>query len=115
MKNKPIDFYENRRKIFDEVLKTKKIKSWEEEPKKSDGSSIHVLRNMYPVINEDHKVNLIIGYGVDISYTKSILHQIEESEKRYRELIENSMALITTNDLEGNILTANPIVGKYRS
>ncbi|MEI6696911.1 MAG: PAS domain S-box protein [Bacteroidota bacterium] len=112
LKNKPIDFYENRRKIFDEVLKSKKIKSWEEESKKSDGSIIHVLRNMYPVINEDHQIKLIIGYGVDISYTKSILHKIEESEKKYRELIDNSMALITTIDLDGTILTANPIVSQ---
>ena len=67
---------------------------------------------MYPVINEDHQVKLIIGYGVDISYTKSILYKIEESEKKYRELIDNSMALITTIDLDGTILTANPIVSQ---
>jgi PAS domain S-box-containing protein len=112
IRNKPLSIVKERRKLFNEVMNSKVLKSWEEELKQADGSSHHVLRNMYPVINEDNQVKLIIGYGVDITYTKNILTQIEESEKRYRDVIENSQALITTHDMNGKILTANPIVGK---
>jgi PAS domain S-box-containing protein len=112
LRNKPVSNYQERRKIFNEVLKSKKLISWEEKLNESDSSQKWILRNMYPVINNDNQVKLIIGYGVDITYTKSILHQIEENEKKYRELIDNSMAIITTTDLDGNILSANPIVNQ---
>lgn len=112
LRNKPLSLVKERRKLFNQVVSTKVLKSWEEELKKADGTNHYILRNLYPVINEDKQVKLVIGYGVDITYSKNILLQIEESEKKYRDVIENAQALITTHDLNGKILTANPIVGK---
>lgn len=111
-RNKPLSLLNGRRKLFNDVMSSKVLKSWEEELKQADGSIHHILRNLYPVINEDKQVKLIIGYGVDITYSKNILSQIEESEKKYRDVIENAQALITTHDMNGTLLTANPIVGK---
>jgi PAS domain S-box-containing protein len=112
VRNKSLSIVRDRRKLFNEVMKSKALKSWEEDLKQADGFTHYVLRNMYPVLNNEGQVKLIIGYGVDITYTKSVLLQIEESEKRYRDVIENAQALITTHDMTGKILTANPIVGK---
>ena len=67
---------------------------------------------MYPVLNNDYEVDLVIGYGVDITNIKNIQQQIEESEKKYREIIDNSLAIITTHDLEGKFIDSNPMIGK---
>ncbi|MBF2707564.1 PAS domain S-box protein [Flavobacterium soyangense] len=111
-RNKPISILEGRRKLFDSIMKCKELKTWEEELKQPDGTSKYILRNMYPVINSNNEVELIIGYGVDITDIKNIQQQIEESEKRYREIIDNSLAIITTHDLQGRFLNANPMICK---
>lgn len=111
-RNKPTSLLEGRRKLFDSIVKFKELKTWEEELKQPDGTSKYILRNMYPVINSNNEIELIIGYGVDITNIKNIQQQIEESEKRYREIIDNSLAIITTHDLQGKFLNANPMIGK---
>lgn len=111
-RNKPISLLEVRRKVFDSIMKTKELKTWEEVLKQPDGTSKYVLRNMYPLINSDNEVELVIGYGVDITNIKNIQQQKEESEKKYREIIHNSLAIITTHDLQGKFIDANPMIGK---
>jgi PAS domain S-box-containing protein len=111
-RNKPISLLEGRRKLFNSIMKSKELKTWEEELKQPDGTSKYILRNMYPVLNNDYEVDLVIGYGVDITNIKNIQQQIEESEKKYREIIDNSLAIITTHDLEGKFIDSNPMIGK---
>lgn len=111
-RNKPKEIAEVRNKLFDKILKGKRLQSWEEEIPLPDGSNQYMLRHMSPVINADEEVKMVIGYAVDISYTKSILLQIEESERRYRDVIENSLAIVTTHDMEGRFLTINPMGSK---
>jgi PAS domain S-box-containing protein len=111
-RNKPMSIAKGRRKLFNSILEGKVLRSWEEELKQRDGSSNYLLRHMSPVLDEHGEVKLVIGYAVDISYTKSILLQIEQSEKRYRDVIENSLAIVTTHDMEGKFLTVNPMVYK---
>lgn len=111
-RKKPVSIAEERRKIFNGILETKELKSWEEEMVQPDGSSKFVLRNMYPVPAPDGSVDMVIGYGIDISAIKKIQRQIEESEKRYRDVIDNSLAIITTHDMEGKFISVNPMVSK---
>jgi PAS domain S-box-containing protein len=94
------------------VLTSKQLNSWEEEIKQPDGSACYVMRNMYPVLNDAGEVSLVIGYGMDITNIKTIQEEIKQSEKRYRDVIENSLAIVTTHDLQGRFLTVNPMVQK---
>jgi len=112
VKNKPKYILEGRRKLFNSIMQSKELKSWEEELKQPDGTSKYIMRNMYPVIDKSNEVALVIGYGVDITNIKKIQKQIARSEKRYRDVIDNSMALVTTHDLEGRFLTVNPMISK---
>lgn len=110
--NKDPSILKVRRSQFGEVMKTGKLKSWEEKVERPDGTYSHVLLNFFPVLKNNKDVDLVIGYGVDITKIKNIQKQIEQSEKRYRDVIENSLAIITTHDLEGRFLTINPMVSK---
>lgn len=111
-RNRPQSIVDGRRKTFNSVKESKKLKFWEEELKQPDGTSRFVLRNMFPVLNDNGEVDLVIGYGMDITEIKNIQREIIESEKRYRDVIDNSMAIISTHDIEGRFLTVNPVVGR---
>ncbi|MFD1293701.1 PAS domain S-box protein [Lutibacter holmesii] len=111
-RNKPAYILEGRQKAFKEILESKKLKSWEEEIPQEDGTSRFMMRNMYPVISDTNEVDLVIGYGVDITYIKNIQKEMAKSEKRYRDVIDNSLAIITTHDMEGNFMSVNPMVKK---
>lgn len=111
-RNKPISILEGRRKVFNSIMESKELQSWEEEFEQADGTSKYMLRNMFPVVNNDSEVELIISYGVNITHIKNIQQQKEESEKKYREIIDNSLAIITTHDLKGKFLDANPMITK---
>ena len=110
--NLPQSFSEKRRSIFIKALSTKSLVSWEEEVKKPDSSFVYNLRHVHPVLNNNNDIKLFIGYGLDITNIKNIQKQIEQSEKSYRDLINNSMAIITTHDLDGRFLAVNPMVSK---
>lgn len=111
-KSKPISIVTERRAVFNSTLETKKINSWEEKIPQPDGTDKYVLRNMYPVQDNEGNVELVIGYGADITYIKNIQQQIEESEKKYRDVIENSLAIITTHNLEGKFISVNPMASE---
>jgi PAS domain S-box-containing protein len=111
-RKKPESILEARRAVFNSIIKTKQLTSWEEEMLQPDGVKQVILRNMYPVINNNDGVKLVIGYGVDITQIKKIQRQIEQSEKKYRDVIDNSLAIVTTHDLNGNFISVNPVVGK---
>jgi len=111
-RDKPLSLVEGRRKIFNGVIESKKLKHWEEKLIQPDGNAKYIMRNMFPVLNKADEVSLVIGYGLDITNIKNIQQQIEQSEKKYRDVIDNSLAIVTTHDLEGRFITVNPMVGK---
>lgn len=109
-KNKPLSLLENRRNLFNEVMESRQLKSWEERIQMPDGEVKTKMRNFFPVVNDIGEVELIIGYGMDITEIKNIQQQIEDSQNRYKDVIENSLAIITTHDMDGNFITVNPMV-----
>lgn len=111
-KKLPYSLVEKRRKIFNSALSSKELQSFEETISRPDGENKYILRNLFPVLNEEDEVELVVGYGLDVTPLKEIQLNLKESEKRYRDVVENSLALISTHDLEGTIISVNPMVGK---
>jgi PAS domain S-box-containing protein len=88
-KNKPESIAINRRNIFNEILETKKLKSWEEETNAPDGSKRYILRNMYPVQDKDGNIESMIGYGIDITDRIKAELELKEAKKITEELAES--------------------------
>ena len=109
-KNKPFSIVEGRRKIFNQVIKSKKLVAWEETLTTASGAKEFHFRNMYPVINSIGDVEMVIGYGVNITDRKRIEDQVRINEKRYRDLFNYSQALICTHDQNGILLSVNPSI-----
>ena len=53
------------------------------------------------------EVSYIIATGIDITAQREAQETLMESEARYRQLIESSLGLICTHDLDGVLLTVN--------
>lgn len=106
--NRPLSLAENRNKIFNEVKATKKQMEWEETFPQPDGHFKYQLRRMYPVLDDQGDLEMVIGYGVDITERKKIEEQIHLNEKRYREIFSYSQAWICTHDMKGRLLSLNP-------
>ncbi len=106
-RNRPLSIAEGRRKFFTEAVVTKKQVEWEEKNTGQDGSIMYNLRKMFPVFNEAGQLEMVIGYGINITERKKIEEQIRLSEARYKGIFDNSLALICTHDLNGVILDMN--------
>ncbi len=107
-RNKPMSLAKERRALFNKVLASKKLHSWEEKVVTPGGPVEYHLRNMYPVLNDKNEVTQVIGFGLNITDVKKIEEQLKINEKRFRDLFNYSQAFICTHDLDGKIITINP-------
>jgi PAS domain S-box-containing protein len=108
LRGKDMSIAEKRRNIFKTIVESKKEIEWEETIINRENQTEFHLRKMSPIYNEQGKLKLLIGYGVNISEIKKIQQMISVSEKRYRDLFNYSQAIICTHDMDGILLTVNP-------
>jgi PAS domain S-box-containing protein len=66
-----------RRKYFLEAIETKHQVGWEESAVGLDGQKYTKLRRFFPIVDENNEVDLVIGYGLDITDRK----RLEEEQK----------------------------------
>ncbi len=80
---------------------------FEFEAYRKDKSKIWLSENVRAVRDQDGIVAYYEGTTQDITGRKRAEEALRESEERYRDLVENSLDLICTHDLNGLILSAN--------
>lgn len=108
----PLEIAKARRAKWEQAVSEKRIVTWEEEMIDKDGNKRWYLRNLFPIFDDQNNLQQVLGYGIEITDRKNIENKILLSERRYRNLIEQSLGLIVTHDLEGYFLTINPAVEK---
>ncbi|MDF7809991.1 PAS domain-containing protein [Hymenobacter sp. YC55] len=75
----------------------------------SDGEERWMQSMKRPFMRSDGSLN-VLCVTTDITDIKLARQQLENSEKKYRDLVYYSQALICTHDLEGNMLSVNPAI-----
>ena len=85
----PKELADSRREKFERVVKTKETIQWEEEVK-HNGRREFVLRRMSPILNENNKINYVVGYGIDI--TARVIAQ-EKREALQKQIVEINASL----------------------
>lgn len=70
---------DKRRELFENVKRSGTTSSFEEQFEKEDGSEEWVLRKLSPVFNENKQLDMMIGYGLDITERKKAEQKLERS------------------------------------
>jgi two-component system cell cycle sensor histidine kinase/response regulator CckA len=80
--------------------------------KRKDGPPIWVQLTAHAIKGTGGLTEYFEGFVRDITERKRAEAELRESEERYRDLVENSLELITTQDMDGQILSANRAAAK---
>jgi two-component system, OmpR family, sensor histidine kinase VicK len=72
-----------------------------------DGSLRRIAWSASPLLDDRGHINFIIATGIDVTVQRSAEETLRESEARYRQLVEGSLGMVCTHDLNGSILSVN--------
>ena len=79
----------------------------------ADGTSLDMVIHKAPFRNVDGNVAGLVGIAMDITERKAQEAAVEESERKYRELVENANSIILRLDPEGRITFFNEFAQQF--
>jgi PAS domain S-box-containing protein len=75
---------------------------------RKDGSEFWVELNIAPVVNESGRVTHWVSVQREITERRRIQISLEESERRFRSVVQNSQEIIKITDADGTLRYASP-------
>ena len=72
-----------------------------------DGTLRRIAWSASPLFDDQGQINFIIATGIDVTIQRGAEETLLESEARYRQLVEGSLGMVCTHDLEGVVLSVN--------
>lgn len=81
MRNRPYTIFHERRAAFNRAAETKRQAEWEEQLKTAEGKLEYHYRKMFPVLDEQGKVELVIGYGMNVTTIKEAQTVLEKARE----------------------------------
>ncbi len=100
-------FIEKRGQAFDEVINTLNDAIWMDEYHNVEGKDQFILRKFHPVKNEHNELNLVIGYGLDITDRVIAENELNRSRLRYKALFESNPQMVFILNRQGAVLDVN--------
>jgi PAS domain S-box-containing protein len=73
----------------------------------ADGVRRRISWSATAMLDQHGQVAFVIATGIDVTVQRVAETAIRESESRYRQIVEGSLGLVCTHDMEGRILTIN--------
>ena len=114
-RNIPTEKAEIRRELFNNIIKTKKFVTWEDEFNTANGERQVVMRSMGPMFDENGKINYVVGYGTDIT-TKKIAEEQLTEKSHFQDIltdISSSLIDLQESDYERTIFSAIERIGSF--
>lgn len=81
MRQRPYSIFKDRRAAFNRASETKRQAEWEEQLNTASGSTEYHYRKMYPVLDEKGEVELVIGYGMNVTTIKEAQSLLEKARQ----------------------------------
>lgn len=85
-----------RRQKFREAVENKQLVMWEEAIERPGQPTLYFLRHLYPVFDEQAEVNVVIGYGIDITELKNTQHELEIAKYKTEAMAETRQKFLAT-------------------
>jgi two-component system, OmpR family, sensor histidine kinase VicK len=73
----------------------------------SDGVRRRISWSATAMLDANSQVAFVIATGIDVTVQRVAEQAIRESEARYRQIVEGSLGLVCTHDMNGRILSIN--------
>lgn len=117
-RNKPRSIADDRHELFNSVIQTKELRVWEEELTGADGNLEYYLRYMYPVLDQENEVTMVIGYGVNITERKKAEKAIAEALAQQKELyvMKSNFVSMISHEFRtplSTVLSSTQLLKKY--
>ena len=92
---------------FLEATLTKSLVSWDEKYMGADGKSTYHTRKFNPVFDEEGKLDIMVGFGMDITEIKIAQEQILKSKQLLNSILENVAVGIIVQGPQSEFLEYN--------
>ena len=99
--------------LMPQIIADGHMNNIEADVQKLDGSVFHAEFNFTLILDSNGMPKYIMDTMRDISERKKAVKALQESEERYRTLIESFPDIIMVSDLSGNIIFGNDALYKY--
>lgn len=80
-RQRPYSIFQNRRAAFNQAIQTKQLSEWEEVLTRPTGDEENHYRKMFPVLNDQGEVDLVIGYGMNVTTIKQAQAILERAKQ----------------------------------
>ncbi len=97
----------HREKAFDSAKQSLSDAVWMDEYMLPNGSPQFVLRKFHPVVDAKNQVNLVIGYGIDITDRVLAEKETVKSQQQYKSLFESNPQMVFILNRDGSVLNVN--------
>ncbi|MDI1303295.1 MAG: PAS domain S-box protein [bacterium] len=100
-------FAERRRIKFLQALESKSLIEWEDTIEDKDGKKTYHIRKYTPVFGEDDTLEMMVGFGIDITERKKIQEEILKSRQLTASILQNIAVGILVQGPQSEILENN--------
>jgi len=100
-------FAKKRRANFIQAVENKEVVEWEDMIHSEDGSPTFHTRKIVPVFRENGTLEMIVGFGVDVTKSKIIQQEISKSKQLLNSVIQNAAVGILVRGPKAEILENN--------
>jgi len=76
--------------------------------RRKDGTLYEAQLNISPIHDEDGEIEQFVALQRDVTEQKRLQEQLVESERKYRDIVDRSLAAIYRTTPDGQIIEANP-------
>lgn len=113
LKGTNIEIADRRKALFNKAIAENRTQEIIDTHEDKDKKIHYVLRRFYPYSPSNEEVQLVIGYGIEITQLKEAERQFQLSERKFRSLFENNPMLMFIVDEKFNVISLNISAKKH--
>ena len=107
LKGGNFEIADRRRALFNQAIQENKTQEVIDIHLDKEQNAHYIMRRFYPYSPNDGDVQLVIGYGVEITQLKEAERQYQLSERKFRNLFENNPMLMFIVDQHFDVVSLN--------